>query len=115
MSQAVAERKVCIGKQDDFLERVGRAVEVEGEVIAVFRTSEQMYALLDRSPHPKGGPLNEGIVSGCYVYDPLYDWKIDMRDGKVQEPDTGQVQTFPLVVEGEHVYLLLAGDQLISK
>ncbi|WP_028545336.1 nitrite reductase (NAD(P)H) small subunit [Paenibacillus taiwanensis] len=115
MSEVRAERKICIGKQDDFLERVGRAVEVEGQVIAVFRTSTHMYALLDRSPHPKGGPLNEGIVSGSFLYDPLYDWKIDMRDGMVQEPDSGQVQTFPLIVEGEDVYLLIAGNQLVSK
>ncbi len=72
--------------------------------LALFRTSDgAIYALENRSPHPKGGPLAEGIVSGHYLYDPLYDWKIDLRTGEVQAPDQGNVVTYPVTLDGEKV------------
>lgn len=64
MPDSITEKSVFIGTTDEFLERVGRTVEAPGLKIAIFKTSEQIYALKDRSPHPKGGSLNEGIVSG---------------------------------------------------
>lgn len=107
MSNTITEKSVYIGTTDEFLERVGRTVVIEGQSLAIFKTADQIYALEDRSPHPKGGPLNEGIVSGHYVYDPLYDWKIDMRDGCVQAPDEGQVRTFPVLVEENKIYVTM--------
>lgn len=97
-------QKYTIGAVQDFLLQLGRVV-VAGDVeLAVFRTSDGgIYALENRNPHPKGGPLAEGIVSGHYLYDPLYDWKIDLRTGEVQAPDQGQVATYPVILEGESV------------
>ncbi|UHA73238.1 nitrite reductase small subunit NirD [Paenibacillus sp. 481] len=95
-----------IGTLDQFLPQMGRTVEWNGWEVAVFRTStDKVYALENRNPHPKGGPLVEGIVAGCYIYDPLYDWKIDLTTGLVQSPDEGQVLSFPLKVEGGRVYI----------
>lgn len=95
-----------VGKTDDFLMRIGRVVWVEGKEIAIFRTSDdKLFALDNRNPHPKGGPLAEGIVSGHYLYDPLYDWRIDLETGLVQAPDEGQVRTYPVRVEGDHVQI----------
>ncbi|WP_019424027.1 nitrite reductase small subunit NirD [Paenibacillus profundus] len=96
---------VAVGKQDDFMPRVGRVILINGVEVAVFRTTEAVYAIENRSPHPKGGPLSEGIVSGHYLYDPLHDWKIDLRDGCVQAPDTGQARTFAVRVEEDSVYI----------
>lgn len=97
-------QKYTIGAVQDFLLQLGRVV-VAGDVeLAVFRTSDGgIYALENRNPHPKGGPLAEGIVSGHYLYDPLYDWKIDLRTGEVQAPDQGQVATYPVILDGESV------------
>lgn len=95
-----------IGEQSQFLPQIGRVVELHGQEIAVFRLSDhRIFALANKSPHPKGGPLAEGIVSGHYLYDPLYDWKIDLTTGLVQAPDSGQVQTFPVKVEGDQVFI----------
>jgi nitrite reductase (NADH) small subunit len=49
----------------------------------------------------------EGIVSGKYVFCPLHDWKIDLKDGRVQAPDHGCVQSYEVVIEGEEVYITL--------
>jgi nitrite reductase (NADH) small subunit len=93
-----------IGKLDECLVQVGRVVIIENQEIAIFRTSDgNVYAVANKSPHPKGGPLAEAIVSGHYIFDPLYDWKIDLMTGIVQAPDTGQVTTYPVIVKNDEI------------
>lgn len=87
--------------------QVGRVMNMDGKEIAVFRLSNgDVKALENRCP--KGGPIAEGIVSGEYVYTPLYDWKISLTDGQVQAPDTGQVKIYPVEVRDGLVYIMKA-------
>lgn len=88
--------------------RAGYAIHVDGKEIALFKlTNGEVYAIENRSPHPKGGVLSEGLVSGNYVYCPVYDWKISLKDGKVQAPDVGQVQTYKVEVKEDIVFIVL--------
>lgn len=88
--------------------RSGYSVKIDQLNIALFKvTSGEVYAIENRSPHPKGGVLSEGLVSGKYVYCPVYDWKISLVDGKVQAPDEGQVRTFHIEVKEDVVFILL--------
>ncbi|WP_199794849.1 nitrite reductase small subunit NirD [Paenibacillus faecalis] len=97
---------VDVGHRDEFMLRIGKVIVIKNEEIAVFRTSDgRLFALENKSPHPKGGPLAEGIVSGHYIYDPLYDWRIDLESGEVQAPDHGQVRTYPVRLNGEKVQI----------
>lgn len=97
-----------VGQMEEFLSRIGRVLELKGQEIAVFRTSDdRIFALENRNPHPKGGPIAEGIVSGHVLYDPLYDWQIDLTTGLVQAPDEGQVQTFAVKVENGQVWIAI--------
>ncbi|MEK3787932.1 MULTISPECIES: nitrite reductase small subunit NirD [Paenibacillus] len=97
----------AVGRQEEFFPMIGRVIQLKDVEIAVFRTSDgQIYAVENRNPHPKGGPLAEGIVSGHYLYDPLYDWKINLEDGQVQAPDQGQVRTFPVRLEQDQIMIL---------
>ncbi|MCL6604219.1 MAG: nitrite reductase small subunit NirD [Paenibacillus sp.] len=94
----------AVGTVQEFLLQIGRVVVAGNVELAIFRTSSgAVYAVENRSPHPKGGPLAEGIVSGYYLYDPLYDWKIDLRSGEVQAPDHGKVMTYPVTLDGDTV------------
>ncbi|SFF27599.1 nitrite reductase (NADH) small subunit [Paenibacillus algorifonticola] len=103
---------IKIGTLEDFRERMGRVIRLNQKEIAVFRTTDgTLYALDNRSPHRRGGPLAEGMVSGHFVLDPLYDWKIALDTGQVQAPDSGLVQTYPLQVEGTDVQLGLTLEQ----
>lgn len=96
------------GSVDEFLLQIGRVVEINGQEIAVFPLSDgRIFAALNQSPHPKGGPLAEGILSGHYLYDPLYDWKIDLTTGLVQAPDTGQASMCPVKVENGQLWVAL--------
>ncbi len=95
-----------VGAVDHFLVQIGRVVEIGGRQIAVFRLSDdRIFAAVNKNPHPKGGPLAEGIVSGHYLYDPLYDWKIDLTTGLVQAPDQGQAQMLPVKIENGQVWI----------
>lgn len=105
----MAERKmnyVPVGPVGRFPVRIGVRVKVEEREAAVFRLSDgRIFALENKNPHRKGGVISEGMISGEYLYDPLYDWKIHLPTGKVQEPDTGEVQTIDVKIENGVVYL----------
>ncbi|GGJ61852.1 nitrite reductase (NADH) small subunit [Anoxybacillus voinovskiensis] len=106
MQQTVT--RVFVAKYSELPERIGQAVKVGEEEIALFRlTNGDVRAIENKSPHPKGGVLSEGLVSGEYVFCPLYDWKISLIDGNVQPPDEGKVKTYAVEVDGDDVYLLL--------
>jgi len=95
-----------ITKVETLPERAGQVFNVNGEEMVLFRlTNGEVRAVENKSPHPKGGTLSGGLVSGEYVYCPLYDWKISLVDGKVQAPDTGQVKTYEIEVIDGKVYL----------
>lgn len=97
---------VPVGTVGRFPVRVGVRVKVEGTEAAVFRLSDgRIFALENKNPHRKGGVLSEGLVSGEYLYDPLYDWKIHLPTGLVQAPDTGEVKTLPVKIENGVVLL----------
>jgi nitrite reductase (NADH) small subunit len=84
--------------------RVVRSAKGE---IAVFRTmDDKVFALHDKCPH-KGGPLSQGIVYGDKVACPLHSWKINLADGKAEEPDEGHTACFVVKVEDGTVYLEL--------
>lgn len=99
--------RVAIADYSKLPLRAGYTVQVDGTEIALFKlTSGDVYAIENRSPHPKGGVLSEGLVSGEFVFCPVYDWKISLVDGKVQAPDEGQAQIFKVEVVEDMVYLL---------
>jgi nitrite reductase (NADH) small subunit len=97
---------VPIGLVTRFPVRIGVRVQLDGLEAAVFRLSDgRIFALENKNPHRKGGVISEGMVSGEYLYDPLYDWKIHLPTGLVQEPDTGSVRTLKVMVEDGQVML----------
>ncbi|MEH7272394.1 nitrite reductase small subunit NirD [Neobacillus vireti] len=99
--------KTLVAKYSDLPVRAGYSVKMDDCEIALFRvTNGKVYAIENHSPHPKGGVLTEGLVSGDYVFCPVYDWKISLADGKVQAPDEGQIETYQVEVEGDNVYII---------
>ena len=88
--------------------RGARVLAARGGAIALFRTGEdRVFALRDRCPH-RGGPLSQGIVHGSCVTCPLHDWVVDLATGAARAPDHGTVETFPALVDGERVLVLVA-------
>ncbi len=91
--------KVLIGNIADIDAKGSRTFRLEDTEIAVFRLSDgDVKAVENRCPH-KGGKLSEGMVCGQVVHCPLHDWKIDLKSGKVHEPDDGCVTTFETEID----------------
>lgn len=84
-----------------------RVVRSKNVDIGVFRLEDdRIYAVNNSCPH-KGGPLSEGIVYGDRIACPLHSWKINLVDGKADEPDVGETACFNTKIEDGVVYLEL--------
>jgi nitrite reductase (NADH) small subunit len=93
--------KQRIGTLSDIDPLSSRVVRCRDAEIALFRlTDGEVLAVENRCPH-KGGKLSEGMVCGSNVHCPLHDWKIDLRSGRVSEPDDGRVATYKIEVDRE--------------
>ncbi|WP_078553608.1 nitrite reductase small subunit NirD [Bacillus alkalicellulosilyticus] len=101
-------RKINIGNLSDLVIGIGHPLTVLDHELAIFRLSDNTVRVIEnKSPHPKGGVLSEGLVSGEYVYCPVYDWKISLVDGLVQAPDQGKVKTYVVELDGDTIYLMV--------
>ena len=89
--------------------REGRVVTLGGRELAIFNLGpsaqgDRFLAVENRCPH-QGGPLSDGIVSGCTVVCPLHAWKVRLDTGTVDRPGGTEacVRTFATRVEGDVV------------
>ncbi|MEM1060956.1 MAG: Rieske 2Fe-2S domain-containing protein [Planctomycetota bacterium] len=58
----------------------GRAFEVDGVIVAVFRIGDSYHAIDDACPHA-GAPLCDGAFEDGVVVCPWHAWRFDVRDG----------------------------------
>ncbi|MGX7151153.1 nitrite reductase small subunit NirD [Enterococcus ureasiticus] len=99
--------KIFVGQLEELAPRMGKEVIIGKQKIAVFRLSDnRVKAIENVCPH-KQGPLAEGTVSGEYVFCPLHDYKINLNDGQVHEPDEGCVRAYETIVEEDRVYVMV--------
>ena len=85
--------------------REGRAVDVQGEQIAIFRLEDRCLTISNKCPH-KGGPLCDGIVSGTAVVCPLHGRRFDLETGiAVRAAEKASVSIYPTRVEDDIVYV----------
>jgi nitrite reductase (NADH) small subunit len=89
--------------------REGRAVSVGGRQLAIFNLGDRFLAVENRCPH-LGGPLADGIVTGCAVVCPLHAWRIRLDSGDVERPGGGSacVRTFATRIDGDVVLVQVA-------
>ncbi|WP_138754235.1 nitrite reductase small subunit NirD [Paenibacillus sinopodophylli] len=93
--------KLLVANLSEIDVKGSRRIKIQDIEIAVFRlTDGSVLAVENKCPH-KGGLLSEGMVCGTAVHCPLHDRKIDLRSGKVYEPDDGCVTTFETEIDSE--------------
>lgn len=110
----MAMKKVSVARVSDLPVQLGQVVRLGELEVALFRLpSGDVYAVENRCPH-KGGPLAEGIVCETSVFCPFHDWKINLATGCAEPPDEGCVRTFPVMVEGDQVFLVLSEEMPVS-
>ncbi|WP_102348384.1 nitrite reductase small subunit NirD [Bacillus sp. Marseille-P3661] len=100
-------QRVKVGTLIELPKEIGKTIRIGSHNIAVFRlANNKVRAIENKCPH-RGGVLAEGMVSGEHVFCPMHDWKICMTDGKVQEPDTGCVNTYQVEIENGDVFIMI--------
>lgn len=96
---------ISIGSILDIPQRGARCVQYGDKTIAIFRFfDDQVFALEDISTNCDG-PISQGIVCDASVSCPICNWEIDLKTGKALGADVGQVQTYPLQLEGLTIQL----------
>ncbi|MFW7381538.1 MAG: nitrite reductase small subunit NirD [Oligoflexus sp.] len=96
-----------IGTIHDIPRQGAQLLQFGDRQLGIFRTyQDEFYAINAQCPHA-GGPLTEGLIHGHYVSCPLHDWTINLKTGICQAPDEGQVSCYPLLIDGEDIWIAL--------
>ncbi|CAM4222862.1 nitrite reductase small subunit NirD [Paenibacillus alkaliterrae] len=94
-------KQIKIGHISEIESMRSRVISIGDLEIALFKLSNgEIKAIENKCPH-KGGKLSEGIVCDHHVFCPLHDWKINLNDGQVQDPDEGCVVSFRVEADPE--------------
>ncbi|WP_347551169.1 Rieske 2Fe-2S domain-containing protein [Pseudalkalibacillus hwajinpoensis] len=99
--------KINLGRVREFSKDMGTKVNLLKLSIAVFHLSDDRFYALHNCC-PKGGELVEGAILGEHIFCPQHDCKINVKNGVMQAPDSGQIETFHVEVEDSFIYLTLA-------
>lgn len=91
-----------VGKVTDFVEGVGKAVPVDGRMVAVFRKQDEFFAIDDLCPH-MGASLAEGFVENDTVTCPWHAWRFCIKDGTWEDNPRVKVDAFEVRVQGDEV------------
>ena len=90
----------------------GREFEVNGELIAVFRTrGGDVFAAQAKCPH-REGPLSSGIVGGGKVICPLHGFKFDLANGQAIANQCESLKTFQVCLTEANEILLSVQDRM---
>ncbi len=100
-------RSVKIAETSDLSPGGCKAVEVEGQTIALFNVGGTFYAINGNCTHV-GGPMGEGTLDGEIVTCPWHGAQFNVTTGAVLRPPAGSdEESFPVKIEGSDVLVEL--------
>ncbi len=82
-------------------------VNLDGHMIALFHTSEGIFAVDNRCPH-MGFPLDRGTVKDCILTCHWHYARFDLHSGGAFDSWADDVRAFPVRVEGDDILIDLA-------
>ena len=95
--------RVC--ELEDIASGLGRAFEVGGHSIAVFRgRGGHVLAVAGVCPH-KSGPLADGMLIGEQVVCPLHGFRFHGTTGECDQPNVCSIETYHAVVRDGAVFV----------
>jgi nitrite reductase (NADH) small subunit len=90
---------------DDIATGLGRAFDVGGRSVAVFRSRDgKVFAVDGKCPH-KGGPLADGMLIGEQVVCPLHAFRYQGTSGECDQPGACAIEAHPAEVRDGIVYI----------
>ena len=93
-------RSVC--RVGEIAEGEGKTVIVAGQLIAVFHTQGQYFAIDDTCPH-MGASLSGGYIEDGIVTCPWHAWRFRLCNGIWADNPRIKIGSYPVRVEGENV------------
>jgi nitrite reductase/ring-hydroxylating ferredoxin subunit len=95
---------VAVCRADEVPEGRGRALEVDGLMIAVFNEGGRYHALLGRCPHANGA-LGLGWIEEGEAVCPLHGWRFKLDTGRCTTIRGNSVHRFRCEVREEQVWV----------
>ncbi len=99
-------KRIFLARLDEIPQGTGLVKDVGDITLALFKVNGVPYAIDNCCPH-QAGFLGEGALYGCLVDCPWHGWPFDVTTGRSPAFPGLSVQTYPLYVEGEEVFLEL--------
>ena len=94
--------KHIVGKTSDIDEGTGKTFTIEGQTIAVFNKSGEIFAIEDTCKH-KGGSLGEGELDGDTITCPLHGWQYNITNGECLMNPQIKMKNFSVKVENGEI------------
>lgn len=94
---------VLAARLSELVRRKKKKIVVDGRDIALVLVGDKVFALQDSCVH-KQRSLSKGTVLRGQVICPGHQWKFDPETGAAEDREECQ-PTFPVRVDGDHVYV----------
>ncbi|OGY80010.1 MAG: hypothetical protein A3B74_05130 [Candidatus Kerfeldbacteria bacterium RIFCSPHIGHO2_02_FULL_42_14] len=99
-------QKILIGTTREFAKYPTKRYSVKGHDILVSHVGDKFFATDALCTHEEVS-LSEGTLEGPIITCAAHGAQFDVRTGEAQRfPAVEGLRTYPLVVEGEHIYIL---------
>lgn len=99
--------RIALCQLDDLPVGLGRAFEVDGKPIAIFRTrAGRIFAVDGVCPH-KGGPLADGMLAGDSVVCPYHAFRFEGATGACDQPGICDIASYPVEVTDDDVFVTI--------
>ncbi|MFT0519068.1 Rieske (2Fe-2S) protein [uncultured Pseudomonas sp.] len=88
-------------------------VEGEGRSVALFNVGGRLLAIDDSCPH-QGSSLCAGKLEGAVIQCRAHGLRFDLASGYLLNSKALKVASYPVQVEGERVFIVLAGQEVLA-
>lgn len=90
----------------DLPEGSSREFVVDGRIVALFRTSQQWYAIDGMCAH-QGGPIAQGKLDANCITCPWHGWQYDITNGKNLLTGKQMLDCFPIEQRQQEIWIQL--------
>lgn len=104
-------REFCLGSVAAIPLGEGRAFEVGGVTVAVFRQRDgAMYATQNHCPH-RDGPLADGLIGCGTVICPLHAYQFDLQTGACANDSACAIRTYPVRQQDGRLFVVVSAEE----
>ena len=104
----MTERFVEVCKRDELADGSMKLVEVDEQLVIIFRVGDDFFCIDDVCTHD-GGTLSDGELHGCELECPRHGARFDIRSGKaLTMPATQDTRSHQVRVVGDTISVQLA-------